>query len=235
MRLYAVVWMGAFFLYFLIGLLSTPTLQGYVATHRDNLLWTSKEKVVSEADNGDILLWSTNSKIIQYVSNSPFTHISLLFRKNKCLYCWEADLGQKRRSGPRIIPLQDKMDRYKGVPLVGWKPLVRGDRPSSKRLMKIISSFAEYKMDVCAIRWCLSRLLAATPCGGGGAQKLFSARGVNRVICSELVAETLQQAGILQLDPPASQYAPGDWFNNHLALEPHTLYGPTFFFHSKKL
>lgn len=242
MRSYSAVGIIVLVLYILIGALSTPTLQQYVDTHHDHLLWTTRDKVLAEADNGDIILWSTNTKIIQYASNSPFTHISLVFRDyekprsgKKCLYCWEADLGQQYRSGPRIIRLRDKFARYKGAPIVGWKPLARGRRPTSRHLLKIIAPFSDYRMDIYAIRWCLSRVLAATPCGGGVWQKFLSSSLFNHVVCSELVAETLQQVGILRPEPPASQYAPGDWLNNNLSLDPRSDYGPTFFFHSKKV
>ena len=117
---------------------------------------------------------------------------------------------------------------------MGWKPLVQGIRPTSRHLLKIISSFLDYGMDIYAIRWFISRILATTPCGGGVWQNFLSSSLFNHIVCSELVAETLQQVGILEQDPPASQYAPGDWFYNNLTLTPSNEYGPTYFFRPKK-
>ena len=241
MCLYSSLCIIVLLLYFMISLLSAPTLQQYISTHHDNLLWTSYDKVLLEADNGDIILWSSNTKIIQYASDSPFTHISLVLRDyerdrsgKQCVYCWEADLGQKCRAGPRIIRLRDKLERYKGVPVMGWKPLIQGIRPTSRHLLKIISSFLDYGMDIYTIRWLISRVLAATPCGGGVWQTFLASSLFNHIVCSELVAETLQQVGILELEPPASQYAPGDWLHNNLTLTPSNEYGPTYFFRPKK-
>ena len=50
------------------------------------------------------------------------------------------------------------------------------------------------------------------------------------VFCSEVVAETLQRSNILKQDPPSTYYSPSDWFNNNLALEDESDYGPTYFF-----
>ena len=242
MRLY-VIGVIIFILYVVVSILSVQTIQQYVTTHRDNLLWTSLDEVLSEADNGDILLWSSNTKIIQYASDCPFTHISMVFRDYdkgssgpKCLYCWEADLGQKYRSGPRIIRLRDKLERYKGSPIMGWKALSKGGRPTSDQLLKIASSYLDYTMDIyiLGIRWLISRVLMVTPCGGGKVQKFLHSKIFEQVVCSELIAETLQQIGILEYDPPASQYAPADWLYNNLNCTTQNTYGPTYFFRSKK-
>jgi len=241
MRLY-IVGCIIFVLYLVVSILSVPSLQQFVATHRDNLLLTTLDKVFSEADNGDILLWSFNTKIIQYAAGCPFTHVSMVFRDYekgrsgaKCLYCWEADLGQKYRAGPRIIRLRDKLKHYKGSSIMGWKPFSKGVRPTAKQLLKIASSYLDYTMDIYTLRWLISRVLATTPCGGGKLQKFLHSDIFGQVICcSELVAETLQQIGILAYDPPASQYAPADWLYNNLNYTNQITYGPTYFFHSKK-
>ena len=228
-------------LYLVISILSIPTLQQYVKTHRDNILWTSCAKVFSDADNGDIILWSSNTKLIQYASDAPFTHVNMVFRDyekgrsgKRCLYCWEADLGQNYRSGPRIIRLKDKLEGYKGVPIMGWKPLVKGGRPTSRQLLETAFPYLDYTMDVNTLRWLISRLLEATPCGGGKFQNFLNSKIFKQITCSELIAETLNQVGILNLDPPASQYTPGDWLYNNLNLKTPNEYGPTYFFRSKK-
>ena len=117
---------------------------------------------------------------------------------------------------------------------MGWKPLVKGIRPTSRQLSNIASSYLDYTLDLNYIRWLISRVLAATPCGGGKFQNFLNSKIFKTVTCSELIAETLQQVGILDLDPPASQYAPGDWLNNNMNLKPPNDYGPTYFFRSKK-
>ena len=243
MRLY-VIGCIIFVLYLVVSILSAPTIQQYITTHRDNLLWTSLDKVLSEANNGDVLLWSSDTKIIQYGSDCPFTHISMVFRDyekgdsgGQCLYCWEADVGQKYRSGPRIIRLRDKLERYKGSSIMGWKALNKGRRPTSNQLLKIASAYLSYRMDLCilGIRWVVSRALALTPCGGGKVQTFLHSNIFEQVVCSELIAETLQQIGILGYDPPASQYAPADWLYNNLNCTPSDAYGPTYFFRSKKI
>jgi len=227
--------------YLVASILSVPTIQQYIETHRDNILWTSLDTVLAEANNGDILLWSSNTKHIQYASDCPFTHISMVFRDYEkgtsgpqCLYCWEADLGQKYRPGPRVIRFRDKLERYKGSPIMGWKVLSKDVRPTLNQLLKIISPYLDYTMDIYYIRWCVSRVLAATPCGGGKLQKFLHSKVFGQVVCSELIAETLQQIGILEGDPPASQYVPGDWLYNNLNCTSEDTYGPTYFFRSKK-
>ena len=233
-----------FILYLVVSILSMPSIQQYVTTHRNNLLWISLDKIFSEANNGDVLLWSSNTKHIQYASDCPFTHICIVFRDyekglsgTQCLYCWEADLGQKYRSGPRIIRLRDKLKYYKGSSIMGWKPLFKGVRPTSDQLLKIVSSYLDYTMDIYYIRWFISRVLATTPCGGGKLQNFLRSEQQmfgQIICCSELIAETLQQIGILKHDPPASQYTPADWLYNNLNYTNQSAYGPTYFFHSKK-
>ena len=226
-------------LYLVISILSIPSLQQYVVTHRDNILWTSNAKVFSQANNGDIILWSSNRKIIQYASDGPFTHVNMIFRDyegdekgNQCLYCWEVDVGQGH---PYVIRLKDKMKNYKGVSIMGWKPLVKGTRPTSPQLLKIASSYLDYTTNrITLIRWLISRVLAATPCKGGKVQNLLKSKIFKQVFCSELIAETLQQVEILDLDLPASQYMPCDWLYNNLSLKSQNKYGPTYFFRSKK-
>ena len=72
-------------LYLVISILSIPSLQQYVVTHRDNILWTSNAKVFSQANNGDIILWSSNRKIIQYANDDPFTHVNMILMTTKAM------------------------------------------------------------------------------------------------------------------------------------------------------
>ncbi len=207
---------------------AAPSIHNFARVHGDRMIWAPLAQVLAEADNGDVLLFaSARNKFVRYVTDSPFTHVALVFRdrdaagRGKVAYVWDADLGQGCRAGARVATLADKLARVKGgATIAGWKRLA-SPRPPTARVLRVISQYLACGMDHLMLRWAACQLFGTA--GGRAAAP-------RNMFCSELVARTSQDLGLLRTDTPPVRYAPGDWHKNVLDLAPGVAYGPTAYF-----
>jgi len=214
------------------------SLPEFVNEYSSSLLWVPHERVLEQADNGDIILLASPNKVIEFFAESPFTHVCLVFRDyetkgcrgNRIPYAWDADVGQKSRAGPRVMRLEDKLKRYRGGRFCAWKRL-QGRRPPTTQFLSVLPSYFEYDIDVTFVRWFLCRVLARVPCASvRRLQAFLDPSHLKLIFCSELIALTLQKFGILQKHVSATAVSPGDCYENRLCLEDNYGYGSAFFF-----
>lgn len=144
---------------------------------------------------GDLLFFrglSWVEKTIQTYTRCRYNHVSMVVEELGKYFLWEADVGEGYRKGPRMIPLETKLAKWRGTSELAYRPV----RKSLER--DRILSFAQTKtsanFDTSMMKW----LLEKWPRDG---EKYF---------CSELVALTLQEVGVLSREKRSSSYSPKD-------------------------
>lgn len=159
-------------------------------------------KLLEKADNGDLLFFSGDTigeKAIKVYTGSCYTHVAFVFRDLdeeqtppvEVAFIWEADLGQGYRDGARVMRLSDKLKRWKGRPVIGWRK--SKERPDKQSILKSINQNVKLDMDSSMVAWIFPFL-----------------KQPNKVFCSELVALTLQDLGMLGKTRPSS-FSPKDF------------------------
>jgi hypothetical protein len=188
---------------------NAPNIEKYIKGNQD-ISWTSYKEFLEKADNGDLILLSGDSKgerTCRWAANCVFSHVGMVFREKDVktgeskLYIWEADVGQRSKPGPRIMVLDDKLSRYKGFKIMGWTPLMKGKRPSKESILKLVPKYHHKKIDNWMLVWLLPNY------------SIFNNTKKDRktVFCGELVADSLQDLGILDRSIPAANYSPKDF------------------------
>lgn len=203
----------------------------YTAPSVKNIVFSAKsyvpiKKIYSEAQTGDLIFMSGDSwgeRLCRRLGNSAFSHVGMIIREKanektgvpEEIYIWEADLGQSYRDGPRVIKLRDKLARYTGENIIGWKQLsgfIKGEKLEipSEKIMKIVEEYKNHSFDFSMIRWLFGN---------------WASKKEGKVFCSELIALTLQHPSIYILSNkvPAHSYSPGSFgefsINDHLLGE----------------
>lgn len=169
------------------------------------------ENFLQEADNGDLIFLcgqTYGERVCRSMCRCPFSHVGILFReKNQegesILYIWECDLGQGYNNGPRVVLAKDKLKKYKGNIIAGWKKFQK-DRPSTSNILECVNKYIKYDFDNVMGSWFFS--------GVPLIYKLFKYQ--DKVFCSELVAMTYQDLGILPKKDKAFSYSPGTFFRD---------------------
>jgi hypothetical protein len=193
---------------------------------------TTLSKFLEQADNGDIILMSGDTRgerTCRWCAGTVFSHVGFLFReihpetKEDILYIWDCDIGQKSKDGVRIMPLKEKLDRYKGFKICGWRRFV-GERPDTKKIVDLIGNYLNLDFDSKIVTWWVSR---KTP-DGGGLYRLF--KDQTKVFCSELLAMTLQDLNILHPTRIAASYSPADFEKDIPSLNLRFTYLPINYF-----
>lgn len=185
---------------------TAPNLQTYAQLPTTK--HASWDDLLQHADNGDLVLMSGDTRgerVCRWFSHSMYSHVGILFREKHpqtgedILYIWDADLGQGMKEGPRVMPLKDKLQKYRGFPYIMWRkcsPSKGIDRPTTENIMKIVEKYKDYEFDDYMWTWLL-----------GPSWRMST----NSVFCSELVALTMQELGMLPNDKHATQYSPQDF------------------------
>ena len=169
----------------------------------------SREELLDKASTGDLILLSGTTygeKLIKRLSGSCYSHVGLVLKQDGKVWLWEADLGQRHKDGPRLILLSEKLDRWTGSKVGGWIPLSPGTtRPSPEKVLEIIYPHTTKEMDRKMTKW----LAASHPDSW-----LYSSMSEpNKVYCSELVAMTLMELGLLDTSHSPAWYSPQTFAN----------------------
>lgn len=154
----------------------------------------------SHFDNGDIIFFSgstSSEKTIKFYTGCPFSHVSLLFKEDDIIYVWEADMGQGYKSGPRVMKLEDKFSRWKGDRISALKKWL-GKRPSTKEILEVIGRHVKKDMDPNMVSWMFPKFSHLL-------------REKNQVFCSELLAMSLIELGMIEKCNP-TEVSPSDFF-----------------------
>nr|WRK65419.1 putative permuted papain-like amidase enzyme [Marseillevirus futianmevirus] len=134
----------------------------------------------SSLKTGDVLLLSGKTfpeRIICFLTDCEFSHCAMVVKKEGKIWLWEADIGQGKKEGPRLIELEQKLNRYKGYRTAA---VVRIDKelPVSDFLNAAEKHF-DRPMDDAMFSYFFGRN-----------------KKDKSVFCSELVASTLKDSGI---------------------------------------
>lgn len=177
----------------------------------------SLENFMRNADNGDLVFFSGKTygdNICKFFSSSYYSHVGMLVREidengKNVLYIWDADIGQGMKPGPRLQPVSDKIKRYSGHKYMAWKK-IKGNRPKTLDILKIVMKYKNYEQDTVMGKWIFD----------------FFPRKDKHIFCSELIALTLQQLGILPDDFSPYNYSPQNLYDlkknyniaNHISM-----------------
>jgi len=174
----------------------------------------TKKEFLKNVTNGSLLFFSRNSKnekCIKWWMNCPFSHVAMVFTENDIVYILEADAGQGYRYGPRIIPLETKLKKYKGDTIVGYRqyigPFIHPSR-ITHHAAKYMSTTLDVYMYAYWTSWC---------------------KRYDRMFCSELLMNILKELGMVHSRNERSEqhqrrrrrcecfrYTPGDFY--HLTI-----------------
>ena len=77
----------------------------------------SFDEVMNNLTTGSLIFLSGDTygeRVCKLIDQSIFSHVGLVFVEDGVHYVFECDVGQGYKSGVRVIPLWDKLTRYKG-------------------------------------------------------------------------------------------------------------------------
>jgi hypothetical protein len=180
---------------------------------------TSKEDFLRDVNTGDLLFFSGTTfseKSIKWCHGSRWNHCSIVLRDldrdrgegegHDIPFIFESDVGQGYKDGPRVMRLEDKLKRWKGDKILGWRRYMGGASPTEvkDKILEVATQFYRegYSFDNTFYSWFLS-----------GSTLFKLVKDPKKVFCSELVADTLQKAGILLADHPPCWYTPEYFFS----------------------
>lgn len=216
----------------LYGLCQTryPKITKYIDTHKD-LNWITVQDVLDQSNNGDLIFFSGNTsgeKTCKYFTDTIFSHVGFLFREihpdtgEDIAYIFDCDLGQGTKDGVRVLPLRDKLLRYKGEHTGAFKKLIHGNkqRPNLINILDLVGKYSSIDFDDKIATWWFSNI----------SWIYRKIKNEKTMFCSELVALIYQDLGILKRKHVPAWYSPGDFHNHRLDLEEGYSLGETKYF-----
>lgn len=211
--------------------------------------------IMENAQSGDVLLWAAAGSLwTPFWTWSPFSHVSLVYKSPRTgkLYQWqstthpeEEDLltHEYNRNGTQLTPLRESIEHYakKWGRLIAWRPLMFYDE-DQRRYVRDIPE--EHRAEI-------DRGFEATiekTKGFGFQHDLRDMMGGrdfhlqycpwpigrpanfdHKIFCAPLAALTLQEAGVLNVGYPISNYSPAsfDYVSHQLFMRENYGYGET--------
>jgi len=160
---------------------------------------------------GDVLLFEGQgiiSRLIQIITGNRISHVAMVYRMGRDLYCYESTSMLKGKNGVQISLLSNRLDGYKGKVWVRRMECNR-DAIFFQTLRDLRQEFKGKKYE----RNLWELLGAALP--------WRNVANLETIFCSELIAEAFQRWGFLLPLKPANEYTPADFDrmdNNELYL-----------------
>lgn len=221
---------------YVYGQLTAPNLEKYTAQHREMLTWIAAQDVLNTAKNGDVVLLAGDThgeRTCRWCAGTMFSHVGVLFWEKHpvtgedILYIFDCDLGQGTKEGVRVMPLWDKLHRYKGMRVGALKKLIvhpPRSQPSREEFVNLLPKYTPVEFDNRIATWWTANY--------GWLYRLI--KNPQTMFCSELVASVYQDLGILQKDKVPAWYNPGDFYRSRLNFEEGYSFGETLFFEFPK-
>lgn len=175
---------------------------------------THYSAIRSDLKTGDVVLFSGKGGLsagIKFATGSQWSHVGLVYylKEYDLMAIWESttlttfadlDTGVPRK-GVQIVPLSERIKTYDG-------------EVSIRHLNKSLSSIRRRRLVTLRERFkgipyeeSELQLIKAAYDGPFGANE----RDISSLFCSELVAETFQELGILSTTLPSNEYTPADF------------------------
>jgi len=178
-------------------------------------------KVANKLDTGDIVLFCGSTKsstnvLSKWANMTPLSHIGIVVKIYDELYLFEATL----KRGAQIAPLRDRIQNYPAKIVLVRKLITDRTAEMQENLEKFISEALGTKHDFTTLRGNIEMFKAATDIKYPLTQKeIFKNRkSIDGLFCSETVAESFIQMGLLPDDanisedyPASNEYTPGDF------------------------
>lgn len=186
---------------FILSLLSSLILLAVTDLSSCGLPSPSGVLDIGGLDSGDLVFFAgatQGENFCKFISDCPFSHVGLILVENGKRYIWDADIGQGKREGPRVQLLEEKMRRYKGHKIIGVRKLIGGELPLEK-VKSIVNRYTAYEFNNTMFSWLLSNFPILS--------KMISGK---RVFCSELIALTLQELGVMSKTKIPAWFTPGN-------------------------
>lgn len=189
-----------FFVIYLFLIFCPPRIDNYDFEN------VNVDEIYEKGNNGDLIFLigdTYGERLCRSITRCPFSHVGILFRETNekgkdILYVWESDLGQGYDDGPRVVELKNKLKKYKGLKFGGWRVL-RGERPKTEDILNCIHKYIKYDFDNNMSSWFVSNISFLHD----------MVKYNDKVFCSELIAMTFQDLGILNKTKKPTWYSPG--------------------------
>lgn len=153
---------------------------------------------------GDLIFLSGptfGEKAIKLYTNSYFSHVGLIIKENNKLFIFESDLGQGYRKGVRMIPLEEKLQKYSGHN-IGAIRYIKNELNLDK-VLSIIKDIIHYDFDNNMLSWLLSK----------SHNIIYNmVKPSDKAFCSEIITYVFQKMNIISdLDVRTTYYSPKNY------------------------
>ena len=169
------------------------------------------EEIRPTLKTGDIILFSSHlslfGRVIRIFTRSQWTHVGVVIRFNDpfdVVTLWEADQGV---GCVYLTNLGSRVKQFRGDITVRHLKGIELSDSDIAALYNIREKFKYLKYE----RLPFIQLLRSALDYGWGFFGKNQVRDLSELFCSELVAETLQQLGLLSKELPSNEYVPGDF------------------------
>ena len=160
-------------------------------------------QLIATVDNGDLIFLSGSTfseKTIKFWTRSHFSHVGIIVREidaesgESVPYILEADYGGGHKDGVRLMKLEDKLSRYRGSSIGGWRRRV-GYRPKTDKMLKFVGELLDrnFEMDPNMLCW----LFSNAP--DGPLYRVVRSPNDRVIFCSEMVIAYMRKLGMATL------------------------------------
>ena len=160
------------------------------------------DEIRSDLDSLDLVLWKSGdklAKLIQWGTASEYTHVGMIVRfPGDIVMLWESTFDNVS-SGVRLIPLSKALQ---DEDVYIRRATVSNREGIFDRLMAV-----RKELDGRPFENNVLEFICAAYDGPGGDNK----RNITSLFCSELIAETLIQIGLMDGRTPSNEYTPRDF------------------------
>lgn len=210
----------------LLIVITVPNIDKFSPSH----IYDYKD-IKNELDTGDLILLSgktVSERFVCWYTGCIFSHVGMIVRikdddsGKEDLYIWEADIGQGAKRGTRLMPLDDKLARYKGYRKGAILKLDTPRKIYINDVVRIIKEHEKQDMD--------TTLLTYATSGYPRSYAYHAVKNDEKVFCSELIADTYQKLALMRTDEEPSFYTQKDFFKRNIPLQKDVSLGTPKFF-----
>lgn len=175
--------------------------------------------IIDRMDTGDLIFLCGKTyyeKAIRWVTGCRVSHVGMVVRlpgnTNDSVMLWEADVGQGEKKGPRLIPLVNKIKKYKGERVGAWIKLHAAQPLYKDDILNIIKLHKNKGMQDKSYTWLLSNFPES---------RIYNmVKDEDKISCSELIADTYQRLAIMTGEHVPSYYTPRHFLKREIHLQP---------------